>query len=547
VIRPLKEELLGPISASLQVLLAAVGVVLLIACANVANLFGVRAERRQRDVAVRRALGAGRARLIREQMAEALVVALTAAVVALAIARAALPVFVNAAPQVSRLDDAGIGLTTVLFAFGAALLSSLLFGLIPALRASAPDVTRLREGGRGSTGARHWLRDGLVIVQTAMALALLIGSGLLVRSFVRLSDVDPGYDTQDVLTFQIGPEEEGLTDAASYARFHLAFMDRLAAMNGVESVGIIENVPLNEGVRSGRFLTEADAGDTEGGALVWYTWAAGNYYETMGISVLRGRPFTRADQISEPGNIIVSESAAELLWPGEDPIGKRLNMRGTEYWDTVIGVVEDVLQYEFRDTPEPMIYFPLVGQSPDRWTVSSPAYVVKTPRTGSIVPEIRALVHEIAPSAPMYRVFTMDGLAADSMQRLSFTMLTLAVAAGLALVLGAVGLYGVLSYVVAGRTREIGVRMALGAEAARVRRMVVIQGARVVLVGIVLGVGAALATSRALDGLLFDVGGTDPITFIAMAGAMLLVGLLASYLPARRASGVDPIESLRDS
>jgi predicted permease len=435
----------------------------------------------------------------------------------------------------------------LLFTFVVALLSSLLFGLVPALRASAPNPNRLREGERGSTGQRHWLRDGLVVAQTALALVLLIGSALLVRSFAQLRDVDPGYDTEGVLTFQLAPESDSLTDGPSYARFHLDFMNRLAAMPGVESVGIVENVPLNEGLDSQRFLTEETAADVEGGALLRYTYAAGDYYRTMGIEVLRGRPFTRADHVSQPGNVVISESAAELLWPGEDPIGRRLTMRDSEHWETVVGVVEDVMQDTFRDTPEPLVYFPLVGQTPDRWMLPSPAYVVKTARTEAIVPEIRALVGELAPGAPMYRVFTMDGLAADSMMQLSFTMLTLAVAAGLALVLGAIGLYGVLSYVVAGRTREIGVRMALGAQAAGVRRMVVAQGARVVGLGVLIGVAAALATTRVLANLLYGVGGTDVATFLAMAMGMFGIGLLASYVPARRASSVDPVESLRDA
>jgi predicted permease len=548
VVRSLHEELLGTVSGPLWVLLGAVAVVLLIACANVANLFGVRAERRQRDIAVRRALGAGRGQLARAQMAEALLVAACAGVLAVLLAWVGVPVFLSAAPgDVPRLDQAGMTATTLLFTFVVALLSSLLFGLVPALRASAPNPNRLREGERGSTGQRHWLRDGLVVAQTALALVLLIGSALLVRSFAQLRDVDPGYDTEGVLTFQLAPESDSLTDGPSYARFHLDFMNRLAAMPGVESVGIVENVPLNEGLDSQRFLTEETAADVEGGALLRYTYAAGDYYRTMGIEVLRGRPFTRADHVSQPGNVVISESAAELLWPGEDPIGRRLTMRDSEHWETVVGVVEDVMQDTFRDTPEPLVYFPLVGQTPDRWMLPSPAYVVKTARTEAIVPEIRALVGELAPGAPMYRVFTMDGLAADSMVQLSFTMLTLAVAAGLALVLGAIGLYGVLSYVVAGRTREIGVRMALGAQAAGVRRMVVAQGARVVGLGVLIGVAAALATTRVLANLLYGVGGTDVATFLAMAMGMFGIGLLASYVPARRASSVDPVESLRDA
>jgi hypothetical protein len=265
----------------------------------------------------------------------------------------------------------------------------------------------------------------------------------------------------------------------------------------------------------------------------------------MSIAVLDGRPLETNDHIATQRNVVVSRSAASLLWPGKNPIGRRLQRNGLETWETVVGVVEDVKQDGFRDAPQPLVYFPLVGPKPDSWAVASPAYVVKTRRAETIAPEIRALVKEVAPSAPMYRVYTMAQLAKESMTQLSFTLLTLGIASALALVLGAVGLYGVLSYVVAQRTREIGVRMALGAEAGRVRRMVVVQGARVVAVGVAIGVAVALAFTRALGSLLFGVKAVDVPTFVAMSASMVGIGLLASYIPARRASRVDPIESLK--
>jgi hypothetical protein len=265
----------------------------------------------------------------------------------------------------------------------------------------------------------------------------------------------------------------------------------------------------------------------------------------MGISVLRGRPFTDDDHLTNQRYVVLSKSAAELLWPGQDPIGKRLQRAGLTSWETVIGVVDDVMQNDFRHKPDPLVYFPLVGPSPDAWAINSPAYVVKTPRAETIAPEIRALVHQVAPTSPMYRVYTMAELARGSLLQLSFTMLTLGVVSTLALLLAAVGLYGVLSYVVAQRTREIGVRMALGAEASRVRRMVVAQGARVVCVGIAIGLAFAFAGTRALDSLLYQVGAFDPSTFVSVSATMIFIGLLASYVPARRASSVDPTESLR--
>ncbi len=548
IVRPLKEPLLGAASTPLWILLGSVGIVLLIACANVANLFMVRTERRQRELAVRRALGATRGQLIRAQMAESVVMAGLAGILAVVLAWATVPIILRAAPpNIPRIGEVGLTMSTLLFTLGASLLAALLCGVVPAIRSSSPSLTRLSDAGRGSTRRRHWGRDALVVGQTALALVLLIGSGLLVRSFWELRNVDPGYDTDDIFTFQMAAVGDHLPDAPAYARLHTDFMERIAALPGVESVGIVENVPLNEGTAGGRFRTEDTGSDEDAGTPLRFTYAAGDYFGTMGIDVLRGRAFTRADHVSTLGNVIVGESAAGILWPGEDPIGRRIQQLGSENWETVVGVVEDVMQLGFRGTPDPLVYFPLVGLtgSPTSRAISSPAYVVKTSRADHIAPEIRAMVREVAPEAPMYRVYTMAGLASDSMVRLSFTMLTLGIASLLALILGAIGLFGILSYVVAERTQEIGVRMALGAEAKRVQRMVVAQGARVVALGVAIGVGAAVGATRVLGNLLFGVEAADVGTFLGMSAAMMLVGLLASYLPARRASNVDPIESLR--
>ena len=546
VVRPLIEQMFGRVSSSLWVLLASVVIVLVIACANVANLFMVRAEGRQRDLAVRRAIGAARGQLIRSQMSEAVIVALAAGVAAIGLAYAGLPVLLRSAPaDIPRIEEVGIGGTTLLYTLGIAILTALACGLVPAIRGSAPDLTGLREGGRGSTRRRGWVRDGLVIGQTALALVLLIGSGLLVRSFRALRQVDPGYETENIFTFQIAPEGAHLTDGPSYARFALNFMDRLRQLPGVQSVGLVENVPLNEGTSILRIRTEEMGNEPDSGIPINITFEAGDYFKTMGIEVLQGRPLETTDHATSPRNVVVSRTAANMLWPGKDPLGRRLQRQGLTTWETVVGVVEDVLQNDFREKPEPLVYFPLVGPEPRSWAISSPAYVVKTPRAETIAPEIRELVRELAPNAPMYRMYTMEGLAKDSMTQLSFTLMTLGVVSALALILGAVGLYGVLSYVVAQRTREIGVRMALGAQASRVRAMVVAQGARVVVIGVAIGVGVALAFTRALGSLLFGVKAVDATTFVAMSVSMLAIGLLASYIPARRASRVDPIESLR--
>jgi putative ABC transport system permease protein len=546
VVRTLEERMLGEVARPLWVLLGALALVLAIACTNVANLFLVRAEGRQRDLAVRRAIGAGRGQLVRLQMAEALVVAALAGALAIGLAAALLPVILHAAPSgIPRLSEVGLHAPTFLFTFAAALASALFCGLVPALRASAPDLTRLREGGRGSTRRRRWARNALVAGQTAMALVLLIGSGLLVRSFWQLSHVDPGYDTDDLFTFQIAPEQPQLVDGPSFARFDLDFMARLAALPGVRSVGLVENIPLDESTDSRRMFAEGRDSGPEGGSLLHYSFTAGEYFRTMGIAVLEGRTFTSDDQLTTPGNAIVSRSAANLLWPGEDPIGRRFKSSDDTSWTTVVGVVDDVMQDSFHDKPDPLVYLPLVGPTPKSWWISSPAYVLKTARADSIAPEVRALVRQVAPEAPMYRVYTMVELAHRSMIQLSFTMLTLGIASALALILGAVGLYGVLSYVVAERSREIGVRMALGARAAQVRRMVVAQGARVVGFGVLIGIVAAASSTRALGGLLYGVEAFDAATFAVTSASMIVVGLLASYFPACRASKVEPLVSLR--
>lgn len=548
VVDDLHERLVGPTArTSLWVLLGAVFVVLLIACANVTNLFLVRAEGRKRDMAVRRAIGASRSQLIRLQMAEALLVALPAGVAAVVLSAVALPLFLRAAPEgIPRLAQVSLDLTTVATAFGLVLIAALACGAVPAMRASSPDLTRLRDGGRGATRGRRWGRDLLVVGQTALALVLMIGAALLVQSFQKLRNVDPGYQTKDIYTFQFAPDQPNLVDGPSLGRMHLNFMDRLRALPGVTAVGVVNNLPLDEGTSSWRFLTDAMSADG-GGALIGLNFAGGDYFRVMGIDLLQGRIFTRDEAVTPNSNVIVSRSAALKLWPNENALGQRIRRAGNSTMPpfTVVGVVGDVKQDDWREEGEAVVYLPLTGPTPTAWGMGSPAYAVKSSRAASLGPEVRALVHQIAPEAPVYREYTMQFLAQRSMVQLSFTMLTLGVVSALALILGALGLYGVLSYVVAERTREIGVRMALGATTGIVLRQVVSDGARVVLVGIVVGVGAALASTRFLSTLLYDVRAVNPIVFAVMSLMMLGVGMLASYMPARRASSVDPIESLR--
>jgi predicted permease len=549
VVEPVLDRLVEPaVNTSLWVLLGAVTIVLLIAFANVANLFLVRAEGRRRDMAVRRAIGASRAQLIRLQMAEALLVALPAGILAVALSAVTVPAFVRAAPQgIPRLATAGLDLPTIAAALGLVLLAAIACGGATALRASAPDLNHLREGQRGSTSGGHLGRDLLVIGQTALALVLLIGSALLVQSFQRLRNVDPGYETANLYTFQFAPDQEDLNDGPSLGRFHNAFMDRLRSLPGVTDVGVVNNIPLDEGTSTNRFFTESMSADG-GGALLDVNFAGGDYFRAIGIDLVQGRTFTPDEAFTPNSNVVISRSTADRLWPNESALGQRLRrgtQSGDELWFTVVGVVGDVKQEDWREAGEAAVYFPLTGPTAEMWGMGSPAYVVKSPRADGLTREVRELVREVAPEAPVYREYTMEFLARRSMVQLSFTMMTLGVVSGLALILGVVGLYGVLAYAVSQRTREIGVRMALGATARAVRQQVVSQGAKVVLIGVVLGIVAGLASTRLMGALLYDVKAVDPIVFAAMSLLMMGVGLLASYMPARRASLVHPVEALR--
>jgi putative ABC transport system permease protein len=324
------------------------------------------------------------------------------------------------------------------------------------------------------------------------------------------------------------------------SRFQYAFMDRLKALPGVESVGYVNTLPLDEGAARQNITTPRLEASGAEAPLVRVAGAGGAYFQTMGIELARGRYFERVEEEQAQRLVIISQSAAQLLFPGEEPIGKQVRPAGgdAQTWYSVIGVVEDILVDDLRrKSPEPMVYLPAVS--------SSPAYVMRSARADQLEPEVRAVIRDVIPTSPMYRIFTMKRLAEKAMANLSFTMLMVSIAAVLALVLGAVGLYGVLSYRVTKRTQEIGVRMALGAEAKTVRRMVVWQGGRVVLIGIVVGTLAAAVLTTYITTLLFDVRRLDVVAFGGMSAVMLAVALLASYVPALRASRVDPVVALR--
>ena len=455
VVVPLREHLVGGVSTALWILLGTVAIVFLIACTNVANLFTVRVESRRREFAVRRALGAGRAGLVRAQMAEALLLAAGGGLGGALIAWGGVPLLVRLAPDavaggfrsapIPGLADAGLDVTALLFTAGISIVAAAGFGLLPAIRFSGAGVlSSLRQAGRGVIGRAGLARDALVVVQTASALVLLVGSALLVRSFWRLSHVDPGFDTDGIFTFQIAPDRDDLKDRASVSRFQYEFMDRLAALPGVVSVGFITTLPLDEGAGTRTVTTRAMAASGAEPPPISYAGAGGAYFQSMGIQLLRGRLVDRVEEQQGIPNVVISQAAADLLFPGENPLDQEIQPEGGTQWFTVIGVVEDVRIHDLREPLQPMVYLP--GAS------LSPAYVVKSARADRLAPDVRAVIDAVVPESPMYRVFTMKELAANTMASLSFTMLMLAIAAGLAMILGAVGIYGVLSYLVTQRT-----------------------------------------------------------------------------------------------
>ncbi len=548
VVKPLRDQMVGNISTALWILLGTVGIVFLIACANVASLFTVRSENRRQDLAVRSALGARRGDLVRSQLAEALLLAALGGAAGALIGWGGVPLLVRAAPDavaggfggapIPGLATARLDLIALLFTVGLSFVAACAFGLLPALRFSGARLGSLKDAGRGIV-AGNLTRDALVVIQTAAALVLLVGAALLMRSFWQLSNVDAGYDTRNIFTFQIAAGGPELNDRAAMSRFQYTFMDRLKGLPGVESVGYVTTLPLDEGAGTQNLTTpRLQASGTEA-PLVRFAGAGGVYFQTMGIALVRGRHFERMEEEQGLPFVIISQSAANLLYPGEDPIGKQVRpAAGGEQWFSIIGVVEDILIDDLRrTTPEPMVYLPAVS--------GSPAYVIKSARADQLEPEVRAIIREVLPNSPMYRIFTMERLAANAIASLSFTMLLVGIAAVLALVLGAVGLYGVLSYRVTKRAQEIGVRMALGAEAKSVRRMFVWEGGRVALIGIVVGLAAAVALTKYVQTLLFNVGRFDAVAFAGTAAVMFVVALLASYIPALRASRVDPIIALR--
>lgn len=542
----LHQRTVGDVRYALLVLLCAVGVVLLIACVNVANLMLARAVSRQREIAIRTALGAGRFRIIRQLLTESLVLAALGGACGWLLASWGVHWLVALSPaDTPRLDE--IGLDRQVFAFTSivSLVTGIIFGLMPALMVSKPDLnTALKESTpsmTSSAGPRR-LRGGLVIAEIALALMVLVGAGLLVRSFVRLRAVDPGFEPEHLLTMSIGLTDTKYEQAARRIAFSKDFTTRMEALPGVQGVAIANDLPIM-GTDTAMVLSVEGRQPTPGEELMPGVHIINpRYFQTMGITLLKGRAFTEHDTNDAPPVVIVNETMARRLWPGQDAVGKRIKLgQGNLPWTEVVGVVRDVKHNGLQAGPSLDAYTPFF-QNP--WPFLAVA-LRSNLDPAALISMVRREVQAIDPTQAADEFKPMHNLIAESVGARRLSLALFALFAVVALLLAAVGIYGLISYSVAQRTHEIGVRMALGAQRGDVLRLVIRQGMLLALIGVGIGLAGALALTRLMTTLLYEVSTTDPITFAVIAALLLGVAWLACYLPARRATKVDPMVALR--
>jgi putative ABC transport system permease protein len=545
LLQPLQESIVGRTRPALMILFGAVFLVLLIACANVANLLLARAAVRQREVAVRLALGAGRSRLVRQFLVESLVLALAGALLGLLLAYwglAALAPLVKMALPLS--GGMSVDARLFLFLLAVAAFSGIAFGLVPALQAARGDVRESLVEGAGRTtagGGQRRFRSALVVAEIALSLLLLISAGLLLRGFLNVSKVDPGLVPQGVLTAHVTLPGAG---SQGVPRFYRPMLERVRALPGVQSAAVISILPVQGSGTSGSYAVEGRPPvPVPQMPMAEIRLASPGFFRSLGIPLLRGRDFDERDGEPEPRKIIVNDVLARREFPGQNPLGRRILYDG--YSLEIIGVVGDVRQAGLGQAPLAEIYKPYTDpQYAD--LMSDMALVVKTSGDpGALADDVQRAVREVDPGVPLYAVLTMDQVISASLAASRLILWLLALFAGIALILSAAGLYGVISYLVAQRTREIGMRMALGAQTRDVLRLVMGQGAGLTAAGIVLGLLGALATTRVLENLLYGVSARDPLTFASIAALLALVALAATWLPARRASRVDPLVAIR--
>ena len=552
-LRPLRTEIVGDVSRTLWVMLAAAGLVLLIACANVANLLLVRSEERVREMWIRTALGAGRGRLVSQLLVESLVMAVAGGAAGVALAYMGVDALRGVAPaDLPRLDEVRMDATVLGFTTLVTMGAGLLFGLVPALLVGGSDLqSSLRAEGRSGTAGRGRirLRQLLVVSETALAVVLLVAAGLLLQSFRKLMAVDAGFSAERVLTASITIPETRYAEGEHVVGFYETLLPRIRSLPGVTAAGAAVSAPLAGRIGATDVAIEGwvDAGDAPR-PLADAQAVTPGYFQAMGIPPLEGRVFEDRDRLDAPLVAIVSEALARAYWPGRSAIGGRIRVDGDdEHFAQVVGVVREVRYAELDRPPERGTLYLVHAQTPLTW--DTPESMTLTVRTStepsSLVSAIRAKVQALDPSVPVYDVRTMEGAVADASATRRFSMLLQLLFALVALSLAALGLYGVLAFTVARRTAEIGIRMALGAGRSEVQRMVVRQGMAMVVLALALGVAGALAASRLLRSLLFEVSPDDPATYVAVVGILSAVALAACWIPARRASGVRPADSLR--
>ncbi|MDQ1387555.1 MAG: putative transport system permease protein [Acidobacteriaceae bacterium] len=552
--RYLSQMLIGDVGKTLWVLMGTIGIVLLIACANVANLLLVRAEGRQHELAIRVALGASWFDIARALLIESVALGLLAGALGLAFAYGAVRVLVSIAPShLPRLHEISIDPAVILFTLGAALLTGILFGIIPVIKYAGPRIQhQLRGGGRAASQSReqHRTRSVLVVAQVALALVLLIGAGLMIRTFQALRKVDPGFDPRDVLTLRIAIPESQAKDATAVIRLEQGIVEKIRAIPGVESAGLTTVIPTE---RAGHDLIYARDKSYERGVppLRLFKSVSPGLLAAVGNRLIAGREFTWTDTYERRPVAMVSENLARELW--QDPqraLGKQIREDLQGPWREVIGVVNDVRDDGVQEKAPTAAYFPLLMNDFEGDAVAvkrSVSYIVRSKRAGSqtLLADVRQAVWSMNPNLPLANVRTLQEIYDKSLARTSFTLVMLAIAGAMALLIGLVGIYGVISYAVSQRQREIGTRIAVGAQRSDVMKLVLNEGMTLILIGLGVGVAGSLASTRFLSSLLFGVTATDPVTFAAVILLLALVALAACYLPARQAVRVDPMVALR--
>jgi predicted permease len=555
-VRPLSADVIGDVGQLLWILLGTVGFVLLIACANVANLFLVRAEGRQSELALRAALGAGRGRLARGLLGESLTLGLAAGVFGVGLAAAGLRLLVWLAPTgLPRLNEIGLDPVVLLFALAISVVSSVLFGLIPILRFGTPSVAALKEGGRSASEGptRHRVRNALVVAEITLALVLLIVSGLMIRTFLALSRVEPGFTRPEtVQTFRIAVPEALAKEPDQAVRMHEQIVQRLRAVAGVQHVGLSTSVTMDGNQSSDPiFVEDRPTPESQIPPLRRFKFIGPGYFETMSRRLVAGRVITWEDIYRGDGVAVISENLAREFW--KDPakaVGRRIRQTPKNPWREVIGVVADERDDGAHRAAPTIVYWPMLMK--EFWDESvnvqrSMSYVVRSERVGSptFMRELQAAVWSVNPNLPLANARPLDEIRARSMAQTSFALTMLAIAAAVALLLGVVGIYGVIAYIAAQRTREIGIRMALGAESTHVSRLFLRHGLTLTGIGLALGLVASFGLTRFMSTLLFGVSATDVTTYLAVSAILGSVALLATWLPARRAARIDPIAALR--